>query len=103
MQGMVQKRRKALEESSLPGERAKWKDRLVYKFRVLAMKIRNNSPEKDPNLDMSLLFVLLGVPTSAVYILFRAYILVEDIIALRALPADAYSTVNWWAFAPHIG
>jgi hypothetical protein len=102
IQRIVQKRRETLEDSS-PGERAKWKDRLVWKFRVLAMKIRNNSPEQDPNLDMSLLFVFMGVPTSAVYILFRAYILVEDIIALRALPADAYSTVNWWAFAPHIG
>jgi len=35
------------------------------------MKIRNNSPEKDPNLDMSLLFIFMVVPTSAVYILFE--------------------------------
>jgi hypothetical protein len=77
-----------LEDSSLPGKNAKWKDRLVCKFRVFAIKIRNNNPEKDLNLDMSLLFVLVGVPTSVVYILFQVYILVKDIIALRALLVD---------------
>jgi hypothetical protein len=102
MQEKVQERRKALEDSSLPAK-AKWKDHLVYQFRALAMKISNNSPKNDPNLDVSLLFILAAVPIFAVYFLFRAYILVEDIIAFRALPADAYSTVNWWAFVPHIG
>jgi len=99
----IQKRRKALEDSDLSNEKAKWKGRLVSEFRALTMKIRNNSPENDPNLDISLFFVLVGVPGVTVYTLFRAYILVEDIIAFRALPADAYSTVDWWAFAPHIG
>jgi hypothetical protein len=71
IQRTVQKRREALEDCSHPSERAKWKDRLVCKFRILAMKIRNNSPEKYPNLDMSLLFIFMVVPTSAVYILFE--------------------------------
>lgn len=102
MQEKVQERRKALEDCSLP-DNAKWKDRLVYQFRTLAMKIRNNSPKNDPNLDMSLFFVLAGVSSFAVYFLFRTYILVEDMIAFRALPADVYSTVDWWAFVPHVG
>jgi hypothetical protein len=102
MQETVQKRRKALEDRCLPGEEAKWKDRLVYKFRVLAMKIRNNSPDNDPNLDVSLGFAFLGVPLFAVYTIFRVYILLEDVIAFRALPADAYTTVRWWTFFPHI-
>jgi hypothetical protein len=103
MQEKVQKCRKALEDSGRPDVKAKWKDRLAYKFQVLAMKIRNNSPENDPNLDASLLFVMVGVPAFAVYTIFRAYILVEDVIAFRALPADAYNTVDWWAFVPHVG
>jgi hypothetical protein len=46
---------------------------------------------------------LAAVPGCAVYTIFRTYILVEDVIAFRALPADAYSTVDWWAFLPHVG
>lgn len=103
MQEKVQKRRKALKDSGLPGEKAPWKDRLIYRFRVLAMKIRNNSPEKDPYLDVSLFFALAGVPCFAMYTVFRVYILVEDVVAFRALPADAYSTVDWWKFIPHVG
>jgi hypothetical protein len=102
MQEKVRWRRRALEGYGIPGEKANWRDRLAYKFRALAMKIRNNSPENDPNLDVSLLFILAAVPGCAVYTIFRTYILVEDMIAFRALPADAYSTVDWWAFFPHV-
>ncbi|PQE27611.1 Major facilitator superfamily domain general substrate transporter protein [Rutstroemia sp. NJR-2017a BBW] len=103
MQERVQKYRKALEGSDTPGEKARWTDCLIYKVRTLAMKIRNNSLENDPNLDMSLFFVLAGVPVFAFYSLCRFYILVEDVISFRGLPADAYSTVDWWAFVPHVG
>jgi hypothetical protein len=37
-----------------------------------------------------------------VYTIFRVYILLEDVIAFRALPVDAYTTVRWWTFFPHI-
>ena len=101
MQEGVRKRRGLLADSSLPLERAHWKDRLVYRFWTLAMKLMNNSPENDPNLDVSLVF-LLGLPCFAVYTIIRAYILVEDVVAFRALPADAYKTVDWWGLIPHI-
>ena len=103
MQENVQKHRKMLEDSGHPSEKARWKDDLVYKFRILAMKVRNNSPGNDPNLDVSLNFAFGGMQILTVYTLFRAYILVEDVIAFRALPAEAYSTVNWWKFVPHVG
>lgn len=66
------------------------------------MKIWNNGPENDPNLDVSLSFVLVGVPAFAVYTVFRVYILLEDVIAFRALPAGAYNTVNWTICFPHL-
>lgn len=102
MQDKIQKRRKALEDSNL-ADNAKWKDRLVYRFRAGVMKISNNSPENDPDLDVSLLFVSGIVVFFGTYFLLRAYILVEDVIAFRAMPADVYNTVDWWAFVPHIG
>ncbi|ERF77102.1 hypothetical protein EPUS_08669 [Endocarpon pusillum Z07020] len=94
MQEKVQKRRKALEGFNLP-DKAKWKDRLVYRFRTGVMKIRNNSPGNDPSLDVSLLFVLGIVFFFGTYFLFRAYILVEDFIAFRAMPADGGALLNW--------
>ena len=103
MQENTRKHRKTLEDSDPPGEKAAWKDHLVYKFRILAMKVRNNSPENDPNLDVSLNFESGGMQIVLVYVVFRAYILVEDVIAFRALPVEAYSTVDWWKFVPHIG
>jgi hypothetical protein len=103
MQNLVQKRRKELGDSSLISEETKAKHRIICKFHVLAMKIRNNSPEEDPNLDVSILFLCLGLPCAVLYAFFRAYILVEDIVSIRALPTDAYSTVSWTAFVPYIG
>lgn len=103
MQEKVQKRRKALEERDFSIRNARWKDRLIHRFQSLSTKIMNNSPENDPNLDMSLFFAVAGVSGFAIYTVFRLYVLLEDVIALRALPADVYTTVNWWAFVPHFG
>lgn len=47
---------KKLEDSRLSGEKIKSKDRLVYKLRQLAMKIRNNCPEQNPDRDVSVFF-----------------------------------------------
>lgn len=79
-----------------------WKSWLIYKAHVFAMKLRNNSPMNDPDLDVSLHFLLMGVPIFAIYSLFRVYLLVEDIIAFRAISADAFDTVKWMAFIPHM-
>jgi hypothetical protein len=90
----ARKRRKALADCEAPYKRGNWKERLIYKFRIFGMRLRNNSPNNDPNLDMSLICVLLVVPGCAVYTIFRLYILVEDVIAFRALPAGAYNQVT---------
>lgn len=102
MQQAVEIERAKLQIPRDPHRKAFWKSRLIRKAHTFAMKIRNNSPMKDPNLDVSLSFLLIGVPIFAIYSLFRIYILVEDIIAFRSLPADIFDTVNWTAFIPHI-
>lgn len=94
MQKNIQQHRRALKDQGFSGKKENWKDRLVHKIQVIAMNIRNNSLENDPNFDVSLSFVLVGVPAFAVYTVFRVYILLEDVIAFRALPAGAYNTIN---------
>ena len=103
MQAKVQRRRQALERSGLTGGQTHWRARFARRLRIIGMKVRNNSPETDPSLDVSLVFLLVGVSIAVVYPFFRIYLLVEDVIAFRALPEDAYTTVNWMAFAPHVG
>lgn len=68
--------------------------------RFEAKKI-NNSPLNDPNQDIPLKTFLFTLPICAAYTVCRVYILVEDIIGLRALPASAFQTVNWTSFWPH--
>ena len=102
MQANVQQRRRKLEESAHCEKRG-WKDRLVHSWRLLAVKIGNNSLDKDPNLDVSVPFALGGSFVFEMYFFLRAYLLLEDVIAFRAMPADVYKTVDWWAFIPHIG
>lgn len=36
------------------------------------------------------------------YALARCYFLVESLASLRSLPPDAYSTVSWTHFLPHV-
>ena len=45
-----------------------------------------------------------SIPSSmlgALYCIARAYILVEDMIGLRSLPASAFATVDWTLYLPH--
>ena len=59
---------------------------------------------KDPYNPRSQIPVAALLPVifcSAVYIISRAYIILESFIDLRALPPSAYQTVDWSAFIPH--
>ena len=59
---------------------------------------------KDPYNPRSQIPVAALLPVlfcSAVYIVSRAYIIIESFIDLRALPPSAYQTVAWSAFIPH--
>ncbi|KAI9783679.1 MAG: hypothetical protein M1839_003527 [Geoglossum umbratile] len=64
-------------------------------------KMRNIGAEKDPNLDMPAKAVIPLFTISAFYCIFRYYTLLEDFLALRALPSSAYATVEWAQMIPH--
>ena len=103
MQARVRQHRADLEQCNIPGKKSTPKERALYRFKCLAMKIRNNSPEKDPSRDVSLNFVIAGLSVLVMYSSFRLFILVEDVIAFRALPQKTYATVNWPGLIPHLG
>jgi len=72
------------------------------KANVIAMRLRNNSTQCDIYVDMPLEALLPGMALAALYSMARLYVLVEDIISLRALPPSAYDTVDWPSFFLHI-
>jgi len=65
-------------------------------------KARNNCPDKDPAFDIPLHSFIITTPLCATYIVFRWYILAEDIVGLRKVPASAFETVDWTRYIPHI-
>lgn len=68
----------------------------------VACRLRNNSMGNDKALDVPLKAILPLTMLGALYCTSRAYILLEDLLSLRALPMTAYETVNWSGFLPHI-
>jgi hypothetical protein len=45
---------------------------------------------------------VIHIPVVGVYVLARAYILLEGLVSLRALPLDSYVDVAWSNFFPHL-
>ena len=72
------------------------------KFKIMAAGLRSNSPQKDPSNAISLRVLIPGMSLCILYTCARAYILVEDILGLRAVPASAFLTVNWSRYFPHL-
>jgi hypothetical protein len=64
--------------------------------------LRNSSPNKDPLLEIPLSFLLSISVLCFLYCICRTYILLEDCIGLRSLPASAYITVEWSEYIPHL-
>ena len=67
-----------------------------------AAKIRNLSYENDPAWEMELKAIIPYCFIASSYFVARVYILTEDIVAFRALPTTAYSSVDWSQYIPHI-
>ncbi|KAL2165952.1 hypothetical protein VTG60DRAFT_3572 [Thermothelomyces hinnuleus] len=64
-------------------------------------KTHNISPDKDPCLNAPVGFVIGNTVLWVLYVVFRGYILIEDLVWLRSLPSDAYLTVEWLSFLPY--
>jgi hypothetical protein len=82
--------------------RPEWHKLLLKRFKIMATMLRNSSPEKDPMDAISLRALIPVTLLCALYTLARAYILVEDVLGLRALPDSAFQTVNWSRYFPHL-
>lgn len=67
----------------------------------ISKKICNNSTNKDPDERVPLFAVLILIPLGVLYLCTRMYIILEDIINLRDLPASTYKSIDWSAFLPH--
>ena len=79
------------------------KSNVLTKWKRWMHFLRNISPDKDPAMTLPLRVVLPAVPLTIFYIVARCYIIIEDLIAFRALPSNAYRTVDWSKYLPHIG
>ncbi|KAL8689568.1 MAG: hypothetical protein Q9218_004786 [Villophora microphyllina] len=77
--------------------------RLVKRLDKTFNKVRNNSPDDDPELYVPLRVILPLYVMGFAYFFCRTYILIEDALELRSLPASAYASVNWEKFWPHLG
>ncbi|KAL5358688.1 hypothetical protein BJX96DRAFT_163922 [Aspergillus floccosus] len=64
-------------------------------------RLRNIHPSKDPRLDIPLRALIPVSILCALYCVCRGYILIEDFIGLRSLPASAFQTVEWSDYVPH--
>ncbi|OCK82516.1 hypothetical protein K432DRAFT_348859 [Lepidopterella palustris CBS 459.81] len=88
-----------------PGRFSQWtgqgSSRVAKKARSVAKSLRNNSLQKDPELDIPLKALLPVYIVAVCYCTSRTYVLITDILELRSLPPSAFATVNWSQFLPH--
>lgn len=64
--------------------------------------IKNNCSDKDPAYNLSARILYFTTPFCALYTIFRAFILLEDVLSLRQLPASTFVTIDWGEYLPHI-
>ncbi|KAL8809053.1 MAG: hypothetical protein Q9200_003768 [Gallowayella weberi] len=65
--------------------------------------VRNNSPDGDKDLSVPLRVLAPVYVMGFLYCSARSYIMLADILELRALPPSAYESVKWEKFWPHLG
>jgi hypothetical protein len=89
----------ARQEQHTPPKKDVW---LVSKLKKMLSRMRNNSLNHDPALDVPLKANIPMYLMCIAYCYARSYIFIADVIQLRSLPASAYQTVNWADFFPHV-
>ena len=63
--------------------------------------LRNTTTPHDPAMDIPLRTLIPVTLFASTYSVFRAFVIVEGFVALRALPPSTYQSVDWTAFFPH--
>lgn len=66
-----------------------------------AARLTNIDPRQDPNLEIPLRALVPVSVACVLYCVGRGFILTEDLIGLRIMPASAYQTVSWSKYVPH--
>lgn len=74
----------------------------INRLRRFLAKTHNLSVDQDPHFDAPIGFLVGTSALCVLYLVFRVYILTEDIVGLRSMSSDAYQTVNWLSFIPHV-
>lgn len=69
--------------------------------RQVIARLRNNSPDHDPALAILLRTLFSLEAFWPAYLIFHANILIEEFLALRALPASTFENINWTQYVPH--
>lgn len=64
--------------------------------------LRNVTRPKDPEYDIPLRALIPVTVFAAIYCVPRGYVIIEGFINIRALPPDAYQSVDWTKFIPHV-
>lgn len=82
-------------EEGCPKRKQDWLGRLIA-------SLRNNSTLKDPILHTPIRVVVAMWFWGFLYVTARIFIIVEDFMELRSLPANTYENVNWSSFWPHV-
>jgi hypothetical protein len=67
----------------------------------LAARPRNIDPEQDPDLEIPIRALVPITSFCALYCFGRGFILAEDLVGLRLLPASAFETVPWSKYVHH--
>jgi len=63
---------------------------------------RNKTPDQDPEYNVPLRSIMITEPLCAMYTVFRFFILVEDFMSFRAMPASTFQSIDWSTYVPHI-
>ncbi len=74
----------------------------IERCKNVAVRLRNITPDQDPAFTGEYKLLIPSIFCTAIYVSARAYLLLEDVISLRALPPNTYDTVNWWQYLPHV-
>ena len=75
---------------------------LVTRLRCVVTGLRSHFSEPDPAKGIPLIALVPVIICAVVYVISRAYVTLESFISLRALPSDAYQTVDWTVWLPHL-
>lgn len=74
---------------------------LLDRLRSITALFKTIFLARDPASDIPFIALVPVLMCSAVYVLSRVYVILEGFISLRALPPNAYDSIDWTVWLPH--